>query len=109
MKARPLRWVFPASFLVLLGTCLLDRTGTGSGLPISDGGGGSGGSGGGSGGATCGNGYPEPGEDCDPTLNGETCASQGFPGGILACDPKRVAAAFRDADLYSPRQRNAIP
>ena len=34
----------------------------------------------------CGNGVVDPGEDCDfGTLNGQTCATKGFAGGILAC------------------------
>jgi cysteine-rich repeat protein len=36
---------------------------------------------------TCGNGVIEPGEQCDGLdLNGETCVTQGFAGGTLACD-----------------------
>lgn len=35
----------------------------------------------------CGNGFAEPGEDCDGSdLRGETCVSRGFGGGTLACD-----------------------
>ncbi len=35
---------------------------------------------------TCGNGVIDAGEDCDlGTLNGATCASEGFAGGVLAC------------------------
>lgn len=34
----------------------------------------------------CGNGFVEPGEQCDASnLNGATCPSQGFPYGALAC------------------------
>lgn len=34
----------------------------------------------------CGNGAMDAGEDCDlGTLDGETCASQGFGGGVLSC------------------------
>lgn len=36
----------------------------------------------------CGNGTVESGESCDVgNLNGETCATQGFAGGTLACAP----------------------
>ena len=36
----------------------------------------------------CGNGIIDPGEQCDGTnLAGFTCASLGFTGGVLACDP----------------------
>jgi len=39
------------------------------------------------GGADCGNALAEPGELCDATdLAGQTCQSQGFAGGTLACD-----------------------
>ncbi len=39
------------------------------------------------GGAVCGDGTADPGEDCDGAdLAGETCASQGFDAGTLACD-----------------------
>jgi len=38
-------------------------------------------------GADCGNALAEPGELCDATdLAGQTCLSQGFAGGTLACD-----------------------
>jgi hypothetical protein len=38
--------------------------------------------------ATCGDGLVAPGEDCDVgNLDGETCASQGFYNGALACGP----------------------
>ena len=38
--------------------------------------------------AVCGNGTIEPSEDCEPgDLQGETCATQGFTGGDLDCDP----------------------
>ena len=41
---------------------------------------------GGGGGAVCGNGVREGGEQCDGAdLDGQTCQSQGFPGGTLAC------------------------
>jgi hypothetical protein len=41
---------------------------------------------GGGGGAVCGNNVKETGEVCDGTdLNGQTCVSQGFSGGTLAC------------------------
>ncbi len=37
--------------------------------------------------AECGNGVQEPGEDCDGSdLGGQTCESQGFGPGTLACD-----------------------
>ena len=37
---------------------------------------------------SCGNGVVDAGEQCDWTnLNGQTCASQGFVGGTLACTP----------------------
>jgi formylglycine-generating enzyme required for sulfatase activity len=39
-------------------------------------------------GAACGNGVIDPGESCDGSdLGGETCGSQGFDAGDLACDP----------------------
>lgn len=38
-------------------------------------------------GPTCGDNVVDPGEACDGTnLNGQDCQSQGFEGGILACD-----------------------
>ncbi|MCA9653256.1 MAG: lamin tail domain-containing protein [Myxococcales bacterium] len=41
-----------------------------------------------SGGPSCGDGVIDMGEDCDGmALGGETCVSQGFVGGMLACDP----------------------
>ncbi|WP_106394954.1 hypothetical protein [Enhygromyxa salina] len=37
---------------------------------------------------TCGNGMLDPGEPCDGVnLNGETCQSLGYDGGVLACTP----------------------
>ncbi len=42
--------------------------------------------------AGCGNGSLDSGEECDgATLNGETCASLGLPGGTLACRPRCAA------------------
>lgn len=35
--------------------------------------------------ARCGNGAIDAGEDCDGTLNGATCVSLGFAGGVLSC------------------------
>lgn len=36
----------------------------------------------------CGNGDVNPGEDCDSAnLDGATCQSQGYEGGVLACNP----------------------
>jgi hypothetical protein len=36
----------------------------------------------------CGNGVIDPGEQCDQSnLNSQTCASQGFAGGVLKCGP----------------------
>jgi hypothetical protein len=36
----------------------------------------------------CGNGVIDPGEQCDQSnLNAQTCASQGFAGGVLKCGP----------------------
>src|SRR5689334_10441335 len=36
-------------------------------------------------GSTCGDGVVDPGEDCDGDVGDETCASQGFTAGTLAC------------------------
>jgi len=84
MQARPFQLVLLTSLMVLLGTtCLLGREGTGDSVNTVAPGGGSGGEGGKS---TCGNGYLNEGEDCDQALNGASCASLGFPGGILGCN-----------------------
>ena len=68
-------------------------SGTGGSSSGTGGAGGTGGSSSGTGGAggspnTCNDGFLDPGEDCDQTnYDGETCLTQGFSGGQLACDP----------------------
>lgn len=49
----------------------------------------------------CGNGAIDMGEDCDlGTLNGATCATEGFAGGVLACTN---GCAFDTSDCYNER------
>jgi len=71
---RPKRTRLPATAMAMVtGATLLAAVGC-RGSNIDDG-------------ADCGNDLAEPGELCDGTdLAGQTCLSQGFAGGTLACD-----------------------